>query len=282
MSMELMVLAMKTKVGNPLRKLVLIKLADNASDSGECWPSYQYIAEQCEIGNSTVRKHIKDLADDGLLTIKARKGPKGNDSNVYTLHLRDWVKKASKQDNESSDLVSERAAKLDNPRVLPDSIGEPRDSIAMSSDSIDVLPDSRPYATSEQTLCHQIAPESVIKSIIKPVTKRSNKTTQKNSLDFSAWPAMPNGQTLADWLAMRKRLKADVSQTVINRLAPQLQIAVTMGFSVDDCLAECVTRNWRGFNAAWLGNAGVNPNQGQSATDSDWTRHVFDPEDPLI
>lgn len=34
MSMDLMVQAMKIKVGNPLRKLVLLKLADNASDLG--------------------------------------------------------------------------------------------------------------------------------------------------------------------------------------------------------------------------------------------------------
>jgi hypothetical protein len=34
------------KVGNSLRKLVLIKLADNANDKGECWPSYQHIADQ--------------------------------------------------------------------------------------------------------------------------------------------------------------------------------------------------------------------------------------------
>lgn len=34
MSMELMVRAMKIKVGNPLRKLVLLKLADNANDQG--------------------------------------------------------------------------------------------------------------------------------------------------------------------------------------------------------------------------------------------------------
>ncbi|MBB8357922.1 hypothetical protein HEO40_023845, partial [Escherichia coli] len=46
MSMELMVKAMKIRVGNPLRKLVLIKLADNASDQGECWPSYQHIGKR--------------------------------------------------------------------------------------------------------------------------------------------------------------------------------------------------------------------------------------------
>lgn len=87
MSMDLMVKAMKTKVGNPLRKLVLIKLADNASDIGECWPSYQHIADQCEIDRSTVRKHIKQLAAQGLLRIENREGPKGNSSNLYFLTL---------------------------------------------------------------------------------------------------------------------------------------------------------------------------------------------------
>lgn len=87
MSMDLMVKAMKTKVGNPLRKLVLVKLADNASDQGECWPSYQHIADQCEIDRSTVRKHIKHLADQGLLRIENREGPKGNSSNLYFLTL---------------------------------------------------------------------------------------------------------------------------------------------------------------------------------------------------
>lgn len=87
MSMDLMVKALKTKVGNPLRKLVLIKLADNASDQGECWPSYQHIADQCEIDRSTVRKHIKQLEADGLLRIENREGPKGNSTNLYFLTL---------------------------------------------------------------------------------------------------------------------------------------------------------------------------------------------------
>lgn len=85
MSMELMVKAMKTKVGNPLRKLVLLKLADNANDQGECWPSYQYIADQCEIGKRTVIGHIDSLIQAGYLTKTSRKGPKGNSSNVYVL-----------------------------------------------------------------------------------------------------------------------------------------------------------------------------------------------------
>ena len=88
MSMELMVRAMKAKVGNPLRKLVLIKLADNASDQGECWPSVPYIAEQCEISERSVQNHIKQLVKDGLVSVEVRKAATGlNRTNVYKLNL---------------------------------------------------------------------------------------------------------------------------------------------------------------------------------------------------
>lgn len=85
MSMLLMVKAMNIKVGNPLRKLVLIKLADNASDTGECWPSHQHIADQCEISRRSVVSHIDALCAMGLLMKEARRGPNGKRSNVYML-----------------------------------------------------------------------------------------------------------------------------------------------------------------------------------------------------
>ncbi|HED3808660.1 TPA: helix-turn-helix domain-containing protein [Serratia marcescens] len=87
MSMNLMAKAMSIKVGNPLRKLVLIKLADNANDKGECWPSYQHIADQCEISKRSVMRHIDDLCVAGILRKEYRPGPKGNSSNVYHLSL---------------------------------------------------------------------------------------------------------------------------------------------------------------------------------------------------
>ncbi len=82
--------AMSIKVGNPLRKLVLIKLADNANDNGECWPSYQHIADHCECSKSAVKEHISALIKLGLMTKENRVGVnngKGNTSNVYRLHL---------------------------------------------------------------------------------------------------------------------------------------------------------------------------------------------------
>lgn len=84
--MSLMVQAMKARVGNPLRKLVLIKLADNASDSGECWPAVATIAYECEISSRSVQTHIRQLVKDGFVRVEERRDSSGvNRSNIYHL-----------------------------------------------------------------------------------------------------------------------------------------------------------------------------------------------------
>ena len=87
MSMRLMVQAMNCKVGNPARKLVLLKLADNANDDGICFPSYQYIADKCEMTRRSAISHIEYLSKMGLVSKKERKNKDGSISNLYFLHL---------------------------------------------------------------------------------------------------------------------------------------------------------------------------------------------------
>lgn len=87
MSMILTAQAMKLKIGNPARKLVLLKLADNANDEGVCFPSYQYIADHCEISKRSAITHIEKLIEMGLVSKKARKNKDGSSSNLYYLHL---------------------------------------------------------------------------------------------------------------------------------------------------------------------------------------------------
>jgi predicted transcriptional regulator len=84
----------------------------------------------------------------------------------------------------------------------------------------------------------------------------NNKTINKQhaGLDFSSWPELPKQQIVDDWFAMRKRIKADVSQTVIDQFAKQMDIAVNSGSTVDYCLSECITSNWRGFKFQWIKN----------------------------
>ena len=83
MSMRLMVQAMNCEVGNPARKLVLLKLADNANDDGICFPSYQYIADKCEMTRRSAISHIEYLIKMGLVSkknVKIKMVP----SQIYT------------------------------------------------------------------------------------------------------------------------------------------------------------------------------------------------------
>lgn len=122
MSMLLMVKAMRTKVGNPLRKLVLIKLADNANDNGECWPSYQHIADQCEIARSTVKVHIRALEEAGLLRREFRRKGEVNQSNVFHLTIGGGA-----ADNPPGAADNLGGGAADNPRTSHsfESINEP-------------------------------------------------------------------------------------------------------------------------------------------------------------
>ena len=89
MSMRLMVEVFHTEVGNPMHKLVLLKLADNANDNGECYPSYHHIAKECEISKSTAMRAVDALCEKGLLIKQPRYliGGKEQTSNFYVIVL---------------------------------------------------------------------------------------------------------------------------------------------------------------------------------------------------
>ena len=93
MSMELTAKALDTEVGNSLRKLILVKLADNANDQGIAWPSHQHLADICETTRRSVITHLGKLAAMGFISIKQRKtAADRNQSNLYFLHPDKWPK----------------------------------------------------------------------------------------------------------------------------------------------------------------------------------------------
>ncbi len=123
-SIRWMLKALEAKVGNSGRKLVLIKLCDNANDDGICWPSYPYIAEHCEISERSAKAHVKDLVAKGFITSTTRKGIKGNSTNLYKM-IFDKGAESAPLDNagdlrgeNSAPLPSAKSAPLDNPMPL--------------------------------------------------------------------------------------------------------------------------------------------------------------------
>jgi hypothetical protein len=54
-------------------KLVALILADHCDADGFCWPSYRRIAERSCLAERTVRRHVHELMDAGVVT-KVRTG----------------------------------------------------------------------------------------------------------------------------------------------------------------------------------------------------------------
>jgi biotin operon repressor len=98
MSFSMMAKAKPIKTGNSGRKLVLMMLADIADDAGRCFPSYQHIAEVCEMSRRSVITHISKLVEVNLLNVTHRKskGEMLNSSNIYQLTLNSEAKAEEK------------------------------------------------------------------------------------------------------------------------------------------------------------------------------------------
>ena len=73
----------------PAAKIVPIQLADfHNKETGQCNPSAQRLADECEMGRATLFRHMTTLEECGLVRRHARgDGDGGRGSNQYELHL---------------------------------------------------------------------------------------------------------------------------------------------------------------------------------------------------
>jgi len=72
----------------PTEKLVLMSLADNADDLGQCYPSMKYIAKRCCVSKRTGQRILKILKQKELVSSQYRNRKDGsNTSNIYTLNI---------------------------------------------------------------------------------------------------------------------------------------------------------------------------------------------------
>jgi len=150
MSFTLMAKTMSLNVGSLAKKMVLIKLADQANDHGSCWPSYQTIAEACQVSRRTVIRHIKSLEEDGYLTITKTydKANKKNFSNRYQLTLDRGVSLALvTESHHPSDNVS-ISGDRESPKPINKPINEP---IKKKGGKEEKFKPVKPESVSEQT-----------------------------------------------------------------------------------------------------------------------------------
>ena len=93
---------------------------------------------------------------------------------------------------------------------------------------------------------------------------KHNSTQKPDDVSDEVW---------SDFTAHRKRKKANITTTAMNRIASEAKRA---GWSMEDALAETVTRGWTSFKAEWVQPKSNDNNRGGSLADiGDEVRRMF-------
>lgn len=75
MSIKIMHEAWQVKGITPTAKLILMCLADHANEQDRtCWPAISLIADKCDVSRSTVKRHLIELQELGLIAKRSRTG----------------------------------------------------------------------------------------------------------------------------------------------------------------------------------------------------------------
>lgn len=217
-----MVKAMQIKVGNPLRKLVLLKLADNASDIGECWPSHQHIADQCEISKRSVINHIDALVEMGLLRVEKRIKNNEKQSNIYHLTLNGHPKAKAPKDHDEGSAGDSLPSETDAQGSAGDSLlGSAGDAHRTSHSSEPVNEPSLSSGDDKKK---------------KSVSEKFNALAELLKLGA-------NEQHAKDWLAIRKK---KLTQTALNALVRE---AAKGGLSIAQAVEVCAENSWESYKS---------------------------------
>jgi len=126
MSFEAMAWASKQKTANSGQKLVLLMLANHANGvTGQCNPSHRRLADVCEMGASTLRKHIVELQRTGFLTIIPKFVDGVQLPNQYVLNLDPCSNEADGMLNTSIGVCSNQAPnKQEDKTVIKPIVGQ--------------------------------------------------------------------------------------------------------------------------------------------------------------
>lgn len=252
MSMSLTAQAMGMKVGNAIRKLVLLKLADQANDKGECWPSYASIAEAAECSRRSVVSHIEWLAAHGFLRIESRKiGHGQNLTNVYHLTLEN----GRFDGGESGSLGGETVA-LGGETVALGVVKQlhPNQSIQPINEPISANADTRgARCASANTPAEDLScrpSETPSAQSAKPAKRKPSAARRElDALNLLADRGV-DGALAQDYLAVRRdKRAATLTKTALAGLEREANRA---GLSLTQAITLCCERGWVGFRAEWL------------------------------
>lgn len=203
-------------------KAVLISLADNANDHGECWPALATIAERTCLHRATVIRAIEGLERRRYIVADRSNGRHSR----YTITPR-------------SDLFNS-----DQSHSATGSTARP---VAQRDPSLSATTGSTVRRDPSHSATGPVAQRDTNrKEPSRTVTKSNRQGARTSAPDH---PQDVPESTWMDWLALRKAKRAPVSETVITQARAE---SAKAGMSFADFLAEWCVRGSQGLKAEWI------------------------------
>ncbi|PMY37344.1 hypothetical protein C1Y35_19865 [Pseudomonas sp. GW456-L14] len=227
MSFQAMAWAVEQKL--PTReKFVLLMLANRTNhDTGRCDPSHKRLAEDCGMSQSTVKRAIQQLEEDGYLVVENRSVEGVKIPNQYLLLLDRGVGSHRPYPVHSEPRVGSHRPE-----------GSGHTDLRVGS--------HRPI---KQELNLEGKPEEIGAS-----AKTKDLVGVKEMI--STVPGLSE-QVAKDFLKIRKAKRAPLTQTAWSRILAVLAEAETKGCKPESALGEAVERCWQTVKIEWLVNAGL-------------------------
>ncbi|MEH6504991.1 MAG: helix-turn-helix domain-containing protein [Sulfitobacter litoralis] len=167
--------------------LVMLALADYSSDAGECWPSIKAIAEKARMTERGVQRIIRQLEDEGWLTVDTGNGRRGCNHYVINPDRR-----------YTPDQGSPRPSIPETPTVDPETptVGTPEPSLTVIEPSF-----KKPRAApSKKTRMPQ---DAVLTDRMIEIAEEEGHTPEEAAAQFKIFKngAIANGRAYVDWSA---------------------------------------------------------------------------------
>lgn len=172
----------------PSEKAVLMSLADQANDSGVCWPGVGSLCERTCLGERTVQRALRALEVAGLLSCDVR----AMRTNRYTLNIARLKALEREREAARGEGAGLRQASLDLPGGAPDpATVTPRHS--------DTPPQWHPHPATVAPLPRHSGTQTVIEPIHTPHTPQpAAGGLRASDVGLGEGPAL---LPLSDWLA---------------------------------------------------------------------------------
>ena len=234
----------------PVRKCVLMALADRADESGKAWPSLAWLCEWTCYGRRTVIDALFDLKQSGLIRIVENKGR----NNEYVVDLEKVREQAGAETIQAAEMLE----------VPQASTGHEDANQGGSCTGAGAAPVQEPHgggAGAARGVVQEphgggagAAPDT---SIDTHKTSKKRREARAEALTDQQLPGV-SAQLLADYMQVRKAKKAGpFTATVLAGLQREAEKAE---LTLAEAITECCEAGWQGFKAEWyFRRKGVQP-----------------------